>query len=70
MTKTNTLPPACARLAVSGYSSAEAAEIVLLARQSASPDRFIKVLTGAALERLRYRQALALAFPAGASAPS
>jgi hypothetical protein len=64
VTETSTFPPACALLAASGYSSTEAAEIVLLARKNASPDQWIKVLAGAAVERLRYREALALAFPA------
>jgi hypothetical protein len=64
VTETNTFQPVCALLTANGYSADEAAEIVLLARKSASPDRWIKVLAGAAVERLRYRQALALAFPA------
>jgi hypothetical protein len=53
-----------AQLTANGYSPDEAAEILLFARKKASPDQWINVLAGAAVERLRYRQALALAFPA------
>ena len=56
--------PVAAQLTAIGYSPDEAAEIVLFARKNASPDQWIKVLAGAAVERLRYRQALARAFPA------
>jgi hypothetical protein len=55
--------PVAAQLTAIGYSPDEAAEIVLLARKSASPDQWIDVLAAAAAERLRYRQELALAFP-------
>jgi hypothetical protein len=57
--------PVAAQLTANGYSPDEAAEIVLLARKSASPGQWTEVvLAAAAVERLRYRQALALAFPA------
>jgi hypothetical protein len=55
--------PVAEQLTAKGYSPDEAAEIVHLARKSASPDQWIEVLAAAAVERLRYRQALALAFP-------
>jgi hypothetical protein len=59
-----------AQLTAIGYSPAEVAEIVLFARKKAFPDQWIKVLAVAAVERLRYRQALALAFPASTEAPA
>jgi hypothetical protein len=53
-----------AQLTAHGYSPDEAEEVVLLARKNAAPDQWIKVLAQAAAERVRYQQALALAFPA------
>jgi hypothetical protein len=63
VTRTDAFPHV-ARLTAYGYSPDEAAEIVLFARKKSSPDQWIKVLATAAAERLRYRQAIALAFPA------
>jgi hypothetical protein len=54
--------PVAAQLTANGYSPDEARSF--FARKNASPDQWIKVLAGAAVERLRYRQALARAFPA------
>jgi hypothetical protein len=63
VTDENRFPRVAAQLTANGYSPDEAAEIVMFARKKASPDQWIKVLAGAAVERLRYQQALALAFP-------
>jgi hypothetical protein len=56
--------PLADQLTANGYSTDEAAEIIQFARKSAFSDQWIEVLAAAAAERLRYGQALALAFPA------
>ena len=63
MTDEIRFPRVTALLTENGYSPDEAAEIVLFARKNASPDQWIKVLAGAAAARVRYQQALGLAFP-------
>jgi hypothetical protein len=60
---TDALSSVVVLLTANGYSSAEAAEIVLFARKNASPDQWIKVLAVVGAERARYQQALGLAFP-------
>ena len=64
MTGTEAFPRVTALLTANGYSPDEAEEIVLLARcKSLSARKWIKVLARAGAERVRYQQALGLAFP-------
>jgi hypothetical protein len=65
MTGTHAFPRVCALLTASGYNNEEAHEIIQLARRrDVSARKWIKVLARAGASRVRYRQALELAFPA------
>jgi hypothetical protein len=60
-------PRITALLTTSGYSSEEAAEIIVFVRgKNAHARRWIEVLAGAGAARIRYHRALRLAFPRAA----